>query len=226
MSLVAAAVCPHPPLLVPEVAAGAAGELHDLRVACRAAVAHLTNASVDSLIVVGSDTTTVRRQPPFGGTLYPWGIDLPVGDPSGEELPLSLLIGAWLAPHAGDFQSVAADAPPAECARLGRALAGEAERVGLLVLGDGSSCRTEKAPGFFDARAEPFDAAVAAALAAADAAALAAIDPGEAGELLVAGRAPWQVLAGACQAADRKMAGELLYDAAPYGVGYFVATWR
>ncbi|MGI5244595.1 class III extradiol dioxygenase subunit B-like domain-containing protein [Dactylosporangium sp. CA-139066] len=222
MSLVAAAVCPHPPLLVPEVAAGAAGELDDLRAACRAAVARLNNASVDLLIVVGADTTTVRRIPPFGGTLFPWGIDLPVGDPSGEQLPLSLLIGAWLAPDAGNFQSVAADAAPEECAALGRALAGEAERVGLLVLGDGSACRTEKAPGYFDPRAEAFDAAVASALAKADAAGLAAIDPGEAAELLAAGRAPWQVLAGA---AGRPMTGELLYDSAPYGVGYFVASW-
>jgi hypothetical protein len=223
VSLVAAAVCPHPPLLVPEVAAGAAGELDDLRAACRAAVAHLDNASVDSLIVVGSDTTTVRRKPPFGGTLSRWGVDLPVGDPSGDQLPLSLLIGAWLAPQAGNFQSVAADAPPAGCAALGRALAGEAARVGLLVLGDGSSCRTDKAPGFFDPRAEGFDAAVAAALASADAAALAAIDPREAAGLLAAGRAPWQVLAGA---KSGPMSGELLYDSAPYGVGYFVAVWR
>ncbi|GAA2381277.1 class III extradiol dioxygenase subunit B-like domain-containing protein [Dactylosporangium salmoneum] len=222
MSLVAAAVCPHPPLLVPEVAAGAAGELDDLRAACRAAVAHLANASVDSLIVVGSDTRTVRRAAPFGGTLSPWGIDLPVGDPSGEPLPLSLLIGAWLAPGAGSFQSVAADATPQQCADLGRELAGEADRVALLVLGDGSACRTEKAPGFFDERAEGFDAAVASALAGADAGALAAVDPGTAADLWAAGRAPWQVLAGA---ADRQMAGELLYDAAPYGVGYFVATW-
>ncbi|GLL06562.1 class III extradiol dioxygenase subunit B-like domain-containing protein [Dactylosporangium matsuzakiense] len=222
MSLVAAAVCPHPPLLVPELAAGAAPELDDLRAACRAAVAHLANASVDSLIVLGSDTTTVRREPPFGGTLSPWGVDLPIGDPSGDQLPLSLLIGAWLLPGAGNFQTVAADADPAECAQLGRKLAGEAERVGLLVVGDGSACRTEKAPGFFDERAEPFDAAVSAALAAADADALAALDPGLAAELLAAGRAPWQVLAGA---ADRPMRGEVLYDSAPYGVAYFVATW-
>jgi hypothetical protein len=222
VSLVAAAVCPHPPLLVPELAAGAASELDDLRTACRAAVAHLANASVDSLIVLGSDTTTVRRDPPFGGTLSPWGIDLPIGDPAGEQLPLSLLIGAWLMPGAGNFQSVAADAGPGECARLGRKLAGEAERVGLLVLGDGSACRTEKAPGFFDPRAEAFDAAVATALARGDAGALAALDPEVAAQLLVAGRAPWQVLAGA---ADRTMDGALLYDSAPYGVAYFVATW-
>jgi aromatic ring-opening dioxygenase LigB subunit len=224
VSLVAAAVCPHPPLLVPEVAAGAADELDDLRAACRAAVAHLANASVDSLIVVGADTTTVRRDPPFGGTLSPWGIDLPVGEPGGRPLPLSLLIGAWLAPHASAFQSVAAAASPAECAALGRDLAGEAPRTGLLVLGDGSACRTDKAPGYFDARAEAFDAAVAGALARADTEGLFKLDPDEAAQLLAVGRAPWQVLAGA--AAGAGLHGALLYDAAPYGVGYLVASWR
>ena len=212
---------------MPEVAAGAADELDDLRTACRAAVAHLTNASVDSLIVVGSDTQTVRRIPPFGGTLLPWGIDVPVGDPSGD-LPLSLLIGAWRAPAAGNFQSVATDAPPAECLALGRALAGEAPRIGLLVLGDGSACRTDKAPGYFDERAEGFDAAVASALAKADAETLAAIDPALAAELLAVGRAPWQVLAGALDGVmhGEVMHGEVLYDDAPYGVAYLVAAWH
>jgi hypothetical protein len=32
--LVAAAVLPHPPVIVPEIAAGAAHELDDLRLAC------------------------------------------------------------------------------------------------------------------------------------------------------------------------------------------------
>jgi hypothetical protein len=53
--------------------------------------------------------------------------------------------------------------------------------------------------------------------------ALTALDPEQARELLVVGRAPWQVLAGAAQGAG--LEGELLYDAAPYGVGYFVAAW-
>jgi hypothetical protein len=63
---------------------------------------------------------------------------------------------------------------------------------------------------------------VATAQARGDAGALAALDPEVAAQLLVAGRAPWQVLAGA---ADRTMDGSLLYDSAPYGVAYFVATW-
>ncbi|TGB08221.1 hypothetical protein E2651_19940 [Streptomyces sp. MZ04] len=37
-----------------------------------------------------------------------------------------------------------------------------------------------------------------------------------------AGRAPWQVLAGAAEGAG--LSGELLYEDAPYGVGHLVAS--
>jgi hypothetical protein len=64
--LIAAAVCPHPPLLVPEVTGtdgpGAdgpgAGELRRLRAACRTAVAVLLGAAPDLLVVVGGATHT------------------------------------------------------------------------------------------------------------------------------------------------------------------------
>ena len=94
--------------------------------------------------------------------------------------------------------------------------------MGLLAMGDGSACRTLKAPGYLDPRAEPFDRAVTKALADADTEALLALDPALAAELMVAGRAPWQVLAGA---AGGRYRGEVLYDEAPYGVQYAVATW-
>jgi hypothetical protein len=241
--LVAAAVCPHPPMLVPEVAAGAAGELDSLRSACDVAVAALSDA--DFIVVVGTDDRSppedprlncrpsagrlsrpkhcfsARYEAPVGGSLAPWGLPMTVGEPSGS-LPLSLLIGRWLAPRADSYVSIAAGASPQECAELGASLV-EPGRVGLLIMGDGSACRTEKAPGYLDQRAEPFDLGVARALADADAAALLAIDPGLAAELLAAGRAPWQVLAGA---RGPETAGELLFHEAPYGVGYLVAAWR
>ena len=64
---------------------------------------------------------------------------------------------------------------------------------------------------------------MAEALAKADVGALARLDPGPAAELAAAGRAPWQVLAGA--AGDGEFTGALLADEAPYGVGYLVASW-
>jgi aromatic ring-opening dioxygenase LigB subunit len=99
-----------------------------------------------------------------------------------------------------------------------------AGRVALLAMGDGSACRDLKAPGYLDPRAKEYDGAVVKALAAADPAALLALDPALSAELMVAGRAPWQVLAGA--AAGAPMRGEVLYDAAPYGVQYTVAVWE
>jgi len=212
--LVAAAVCPFPPLLVPGVGAGATGELDELRAACDTAVAELLAAEPDRIATIGAGPE-------------PSGAE--VGRP---DLPLSLAIGVWLlgrhglaeSPAAG--QVVAADTPPAECARLGATYAAEARRVALLVLGDGTACRSPKAPGYLDPRAEPYDATAARALAQADAAAVLALDPGLAQELRCAGRAPWQVLAGAVIADGRRWHGRLYYDDAPYGVAYFVATWH
>jgi aromatic ring-opening dioxygenase LigB subunit len=99
--------------------------------------------------------------------------------------------------------------------------------VALLVMGDGTARRGEKAPGYADPRAEAFDATVVRALAGGDPRTLADLDPTLAAELLVAGRAPWQVLAGAALAARPGGAwrADLRYADAPYGVGYAVASW-
>ena len=121
------------------------------------------------------------------------------------------------------FAALATDLDPGESAGLGVELAAAADRVALLAMGDGSARHTEKAPGYLDERAAPYDDAVAAAFAGVDTAALMALDPGRAAELLVAGRAPWQLLAGA--AAGRGLTAEAPYFSAPYGVGYHVVTW-
>jgi hypothetical protein len=156
--------------------------------------------------------------------LAAYGLDGTYG-PGKPEMPLSLTIGRYLlaefVPTA--FQSIAFDATPEECRALGRSLATQADRVALLVMGDGSACRTEKAPGYLDVRAGPYDEEIARALREADAAALGTLDPVLAQELKVAGRAAWQVLAGA--AGETRLTGELLADEAPYGVGYLVASW-
>jgi aromatic ring-opening dioxygenase LigB subunit len=218
--LTAAAVCPHPPLLVPQVAGGAAPELDALRAACAEAVRALADA--DRVVVVGSGPATRDFGTDAAGTLRPYGVDVTVGDGK-PVLPLSLTIGRWLLGAPAFFHSVAPDESPAGCVRLGAELAGLAPRVGLLVMGDGSACRTERAPGYLDERAAGWDAAVARALAEADTATLAGLDPALAADLLAEGRAPWQVLAGA--AGQDRFAGTLLADEAPYGVGYLVARW-
>ena len=112
---------------------------------------------------------------------------------------------------------------PERCVATGREIAARSGRPALLVMGDASACRTVKAPGYLDERAAPFDAEVARALRAADVPALAALDAELAHELKASGRAPWQVLAGAAEGSD--LSGALLYEDAPYGVGYLVAAW-
>jgi hypothetical protein len=148
-----------------------------------------------------------------------------------EYLPLPLLIAGWLRGQVAPGVRVAAelvppDLPTEACRRLGAQLAARPTPapVALLVVGDGATTHGEKSPGYLDRRAEPFDAAVAAALADADPAGLLALDAGLAGELNAAGRAPWQVLAGASEGG--RWHGELAYSAAPFGVAYHVALWR
>ncbi|MCH5675314.1 class III extradiol dioxygenase subunit B-like domain-containing protein [Streptomyces gilvus] len=235
--LVAAAVCPCPPLLVPEVAAGAAPELDGARTTCADALGVLAASRPDLLVVVGPAEPSGRGTHPEGtpGSFRGFGVDLGVrlgtdkGIAAERDLPPSLAVAAWLLQRIGW-----ADAPieglgvgePLEaerCIQVGRDIAARAERVALLVMGDASACRTLKAPGYLDERAAPFDAEVARALGAADVAALKALDAELAYELKAAGRAPWQVLAGAAESAD--LTGALLYEDAPYGVGYVVATW-
>ncbi|GAB3956268.1 hypothetical protein GCM10027614_67960 [Micromonospora vulcania] len=171
MPLVAAAVCPHPPLLVPEVAGAAAPELDDLRAACDTAVDRLLAAAPDSVVLLGAGPTTGPIRPPATGSLQPWGVDLDVplipGQPDrGAVLPLSLTIGAWLLTRHGvrppvTAVQVAADAGPAELAALAEEISSPDARVALLVLGDGSACRGE-GPGYDDQRARPYDQRVAA----------------------------------------------------------------
>lgn len=246
--LIAAAVCPCPPLLVPEIAAGAAPELDGLRAACAEAVRALAAARPERLIVVGPAERAGRGPHAQGaaGSFRGFGVEVEVrlaapaadgasgGDDAGQgpspSLPPSLAVAAWLLEHAGwdpavPVEGLGVGEPLAaeRCIEVGRELAGRAERMALLVMGDGTACRTLKAPGYLDERAAPFDAEVARALAAADTGALAALDEELAYELKAAGRAPLQVLAGAAEGAPLK--GELRYDEAPYGVGYFVASW-
>ncbi|MEI5101214.1 class III extradiol dioxygenase subunit B-like domain-containing protein [Streptomyces sp. PmtG] len=238
--LVAAAVCPCPPLLVPDVAAGAAPELDAARAACSDAIAVLAASRPDLLVVVGPADQSGRGPHPQGaqGSFRGFGVDLdvtlggpPEGCPAAPErgLPASLAVAAWLLDRtewaAAPVEGLGVGEPleAERCIQSGEGIAARADRVAMLVMGDASACRTLKAPGYLDERAEGFDAQIAEALGAADVAALKALDTELAYELKAAGRAPWQVLAGAAEGAGLR--GELLFDDAPYGVGYLVAAW-
>ncbi len=244
------AVVPAPPLLVPQLCAGAAAESDVMREACLS-VAHRL-ASARRWIVLGSDPGGRRRiERPGRGTFLGFGVDVRVGfEPAPvtegvSDLPLPVLIAGWLRDNAAPAVSVRAelvapDLPTRDCRRLGAELAAEPTGEGaggtaVLVVGDGATTHTEKAPGHLDERAGPFDAQVAAALATADSAGLLALDAELGVELNSAGRAPWQVLAGLVLArgelargelAAGRWHGELTYSDFPYGVGYHVAWWQ
>lgn len=231
--LVAAVVCPHPPLLVPELAAGAAGELDALRAACDTALEALADGRPDEVVVVGADPDGGSYAATAGASMHPYGVDMRVGGPDGQ-LPLALAVGAWLVDRAGRpwpvrYVGIEPDATTRTCLAVGRALAAGSGRTALLVMGDGSARLTPQSPGRHDERAEPFDLRVADALASGDVGTLSSLDAALASALMVEGRAAWQVLAGAAGSAIRPAPGieaRLLFADAPYGVGSFVVSWR
>jgi hypothetical protein len=210
--ILAVAVCPHPPMLVPEVASGAGGDLAVLRQACDDAVASLIALDPDRIVVLGSGALDSDRDESAGGTLAGFGVDVRAGGET-DELPLSLTIGAWLLDRAGWFgrRSYSTGEPDVS------------GRVALLVMADGSAKRTTEAPGFYDERAEAFDAAIAAALDAGDAGALADLDLALGAELWVAGTPALKTLGHMTK--DTAITPRLRCDTAPFGVGYFVADW-
>ncbi len=150
--------------------------------------------------------------------------------PGEHHRPLSIEVGRQLLREAGcrlpvEQLTIAADSPSADCLAAGRALVGSGDPagIGLLVMADGSARRTLKAPGYLDERAAPFDAAVEECLASGRLAGLAELDAELAAELLVAGRAAWQVLAGA--AGGVTGSARLHYSDDPFGVWYPVFSW-
>ena len=239
--LIAGAVCPHPPLLIPEALGSAASdppaELRKVAAAAARAVAGLAAARPEAIVVVGGGAAEREFGADAAGGLHAFGVGVTIG--AGEPiLPLSLTVGRWLLEQggilhrdgtsAGDvavvFQEVARSAAAGDCIKLGRILADRAPRVALLAMGDSCARPAREAPEVPDPDAQEYDEEVAEALAAADVRWLARLDPALDEELVVAGRAAWQVLAGA--AGGRRMHGRLLCMSAPYGVTYLVASWE
>ena len=311
MAPVAAAVLPHPPLLVPALAGTAAPELDPLRAACREALVTVT-AAADLTILVGTGPAWAVPTASALGSFHPYGADLDVTLPALDgldlpaalsdlqlpaptdndlpglpppahlaELPLSLAIAAHLLatldppPTRLAAVTVPAALGPSAAATVGHALAA-AGRIGLVVMGDLSACRTDRAPGGLRPEAAAYDASISEAFRGATPHRLLDLDPTQAASLLVSGRVPLQVLAGAFEQIDPtgeargrqgepgrgglhasapsetvsgaalgetgssavlapagsggvpdqtlgELRGRVLYEEAPYGVGYLVA---
>ncbi|MDT4891090.1 MAG: hypothetical protein QOE97_125 [Pseudonocardiales bacterium] len=217
---------------MPLVASGAAPELERLRAECVEAVRRV-DAAGRQLVLLGAGPTSLVHSPLARGTFAGFGVrgEVHLGAPTrggALELPLSLTVGAWLVGVALGARSdtrafsVGPDFAGARAATELLRLA-ETEDIALLVMGDGTARRSERAPGHLDERAVPFDDAVAAALRSGDATALENLQPGLGAELLAAGVPAWR-------AAGRLLKGtshsaHLNYYDDPFGVAYFVATW-
>lgn len=235
--LVSAAVLPHPPALVPDVAAGAAHELESVRAACAAAIDQVRSAEPDLVVVVGGGSELATFGPGSVGSLAGFGVPvratLPGAVPDADAtLPLSLTVGAWLmAQHEGwpplRAESVPQTVTAGEAAAFGRQWAADADRVAIIAMGDGSAALTVKAPGYLVDGAQLWQKEIAHALADVDLDVIAAIDADESSAFVVAGRPAWQVLAGAARATTGagRWRGDLLANESPYGVAYQVATW-
>jgi hypothetical protein len=248
MAPVAAAVLPHPPLLVPELAGTAAPELDPLRAACHEALSTVL-ATADLTLIIGNGPSWAIPTPTATGSFHPYGAEVEVALPALadldlpnlpaparlRDLPLSLTVAAHLLAGLGPppVRLFAATVPtargPGAAAAVGRALTAAARNgsaggspVGLVVMADLSACRTERAPGAFRTEAADFDASVAEALRAGRPARLLDLDPALATDLRMSGRVPLQVLAGAFEP-EPTVRGRVLYEDAPYGVGYLVA---
>ncbi len=230
----ALAFCPHPPLLVPEVAAGAAAELDGLRAACDAALAAALASDPELLVVLGGASAEGAPPGDAVGRLHPYGLDLDVPLSPGLHgtavLPLSLTIGAWLVARSGwdgPREAVHVRFDPMQGAgdrrAAAQALVERAERIALLVMGDGSAARTEKAPGSYHPQAADFDARIAAVLAGGDPGPGLKIAYHDAERVGAQGWSAWRTAFHAARPGPWR--ARLHYDDAPYGVGYLVASW-
>jgi hypothetical protein len=236
------AMVPGTPLLIPEIAAGAAPELADVRQASLERVAWAARAA---------GTITVLAQDPQASVLslthlddvvnlHPLGLSAGVNaaEPdglahrrksppsmSGSDLPVAVLVAAWLAAAAGvtidEVWSVPSD--PGRVALPARI----AESEGLLLIADGTSTRTPKAPGSFVDGAEEFDTAVTEALRSVDAAFfLDARRATDAQRFGVQGLGAWAAAATIVTTSSSTWSGEVDLVVDPFGVCYTVAAWR
>lgn len=134
---------------------------------------------------------------------------------------------AWLDGDGdGDVRVLAADD---QARRVGEELLGRAsvdDARDVLVMANGSACRSEKAPGHLDPRAADFDARLGALLDAGDLVGLAGIardDADLADALLTSGLAAFALLA---EEGIEVTRAEIDHAEDPFGVMYWVVRWQ
>lgn len=210
--IVAAAVCPHPPALVPEVGLGLP-EMEPIRTAAAEAVEAMLDEGPGRVVVIGPRSRTVDADESAGGSFAGFGVELTAGGPE-PRLPAAYTVGAWLLDRAGwtgprHYTSSWPEPGGAD---------------GLLVLADSDTAAGVSAPTHGDPRAAALDDVVAMALARGDAETLASLDADLADEWAGTGVAPLRLLGELTKGA--RITARLRSDEAPFGVRYWVADWR
>lgn len=224
MNIIAAAFVPMTPLLFRHLS-GQADPVAELRGAAVEAVRAVCEGAEQVLVlcpVGGREAPGDWRDPSQGAPVH------------GEPRSLAAQVGVHLLRLAGGSGAVSFQEYPAasdgDAFFLGSAAVAGGDGVevdlpaAVLVLGDGAAARSQGAPGHIDDRSFAYDDAVAHALASGDAGALAALGTtAEAGELMVTGRHTWPV---AAELLPRPSEAHLVHRSDPFGLTYFVATWR
>jgi hypothetical protein len=220
----AVAWVPMAPVVVPEIGGPDAADavLVELRAAVGDAVTALTRSGAPAVAVLAPTDARVDAEPPATWSWHGFGVGArPVGAPL---LPWPLGLGARLLDDAGwqGGRRYLGVAGPADL--TGRV----PDDVALLVLGDGSACHGDAAPGGPDPRADAWDAALVSLLAAGDIAGLAGLDPALGEALRSTAAVSFPAAAGVLleRRVPPPVQAEVRYAAAPYGVGYLVATWH
>lgn len=228
--IVAVGFLPAAPILIDEVAAGAAYELDGLRESCTRVLREVLSHSNEYVVVLADGEFTGWLANDATGSMAPFGVGVQ-GDGAQrasvhERLAYGHVVGSWLLDRAGNqgvrrAMSVASGGGSMAADLLANLDASYA----LIVIGDGSARLSVKAPGYFDPGAQSFDEQMAEALASGDPSLLAKLDGAVAAEQMSSGFEAWYAtgLALQSQGAHRWQA-ESAYEA-PYGVGYFTASW-
>lgn len=284
--IVAAALCPPAPLLVPGLADDLADELRDLVRASRAAIAVLSGAdrivilstgqapgprsdeitrlepgatvsasafsrsdhpAVPPVRLAGGIAPTTGEHPRTAHDVVFGGADKPAdahASAAGNGARRSAaahpaagtVVAAYLLHQAGITAPAAAIQLPSGSAvrvaglaeLVGHDVADSEQRIGLLVMANGSAAHSEHAPGGDDPRSPEFDRDLVTAVSSGDPALLSQTCERLAGAAaeLHDDTLPALAALAALTADSGPASGELLHYSAPLGIGYLVASWR
>ncbi len=232
MSIVGAALVPAAPVLLPALSG---------REQPAAAVLNASLEVMRQLIESDPAEVIVLAEADRDGLFEnsaPWGLhrlggmrtsdEIDATAARGEPLPVPLAIGAALLGTAGwtgpaVFHALDRSISPEAAIEYGRQLSSNTVPVGLLLLGNGSACCTDKAPGSFHLGAQAFNEALTSMIRTGDQRAVARLSAEASAAQLSDIRLPLQVLAGA--ESRCRLRGSIAYDEPFMGVHYICAAF-